>query len=397
MVAIAGIPSSYAAPLRITEVMYNAEGLDVGKEYIELQNIGPGSVSTASISFSEHERAHGILSATVASLAPGDIALIVADPTFFKEHYRTEAAILHAGVFSLNNETSTITLQVNGVVAHAISYTAKDGANGDGTALHIDETNKSTAKTPTPGKTAGIAIAKEEERKKEAQAIPSDPALLLATAPTPVIAGARATFSVTKEETPRYGYWNFGDGTALFGEEVTHTYRYPGTYRLVFEEHHTTERETPQEPAKVQRDITVEHFNVAVLREDENSVVLLQRYPVALEIARWRLVAQETEIIFPSGSFLTPNNPLRIPFKTTADTKEVVWYTAGGGVYPQALQTMPEQKELPPHTMTNMLTLWIALIALLLALSGFSVVLGTKKTSKKPPPVKKRKTAKKKG
>ena len=88
--------------LRITEFMYNAEGADGGKEYVEIINTGPGDITASAIKFSEHGRTRGIRGSAV--LKPGDIAVIVSEPTKFSEHYSSfTGTLLDSANFSLNN------------------------------------------------------------------------------------------------------------------------------------------------------------------------------------------------------------------------------------------------------------------------------------------------------
>ena len=41
--------------LRITEIMYDAEGGDEGKEYVEVKNTGPGTIDMTTVKFFERE------------------------------------------------------------------------------------------------------------------------------------------------------------------------------------------------------------------------------------------------------------------------------------------------------------------------------------------------------
>ena len=86
-------PMVYAAEpmVRITEILYDAEGRDNGKEYVEVVNTGPGEIDMTAVKFFERDdRSTGrtIEQGTGSTvLQPGDIAVIVADPTLFSSNY----------------------------------------------------------------------------------------------------------------------------------------------------------------------------------------------------------------------------------------------------------------------------------------------------------------------
>ena len=106
--------------LRITEIMYNAEGADTGKEYVRISNTGSEDIDTSGLVLSEHGRERRIQSKGI-TLSPGDNAVIVGSPDKFAEHYTYSGTVLDSTNYALNNTGSTLILILNGENLHTIT------------------------------------------------------------------------------------------------------------------------------------------------------------------------------------------------------------------------------------------------------------------------------------
>ena len=353
--------------LRITEFMYDAEGADGGKEYIEIINTGPGDITASAVKFSEHGRTRGIRGSAV--LKPGDIALIVSEPSKFSEHYPSfTGTLLDSANFSLNNTGSTLALLLNGETLHSVTYTKDNGGNGDGSAVHVGGNDSLSAQPPSPGTVRGIAVtasapaatgrtargtgtAPAARTTREAGTVsretgtaptapaesPAHPAARITTDPERVFLASESSF--TAERTGGgtvYGRWNFGDGTSVTGDTVTHAYLHPGTYIISFSEIATTGRRKrsrkPEELIQIREEITVRAPLVSAERIDGVFVRFRNDHPFTLDVSGWRILAPETQFVFPEKSFIPAGKSTAVSFVTPADT-ELFIATRGGGVF----------------------------------------------------------------
>jgi hypothetical protein len=84
------------SPLRVTEIMYHPD--DTGAEFVELLNTGDETVGLAGTEFSEGIR-FDFTDGDVATLAPGEYAVLVNDYDVFTNRYSNWAGIKIAGEF----------------------------------------------------------------------------------------------------------------------------------------------------------------------------------------------------------------------------------------------------------------------------------------------------------
>ena len=364
-----------AQTLRITEILYDAEGADTGKEYIEVVHTGIEPIRVQDIRFSEHGRTHTILSGTAEQLEQGTVALIVANPETFKEHYTTKGVLLHAGVFSLNNETSTITIGTKEGRGHTVSYRTEDGGNGNGNAIHIDKDNRIDEQAPSPGIVRGIPL--QEKQEEEEQKLETK--LRILAKPTPIFFAAETTFAAEYKGEARYGKWNFGDGTATLGRQVTHSYAHPGRYLLSFEEILLGEE---GEIKNIQKEIQVRIPKIFAERIDETTVVVTNEHPEHIEISGWTLVAGTAQFVFPEDSHILPQNRIYIQFSTKENTK-LVWVASEGGIY-VATKEKEETIKSPSLNPQSFITLWLIILTTLMVLATLTLTTKTKIKEKKP-------------
>ena len=152
--------------LRITEIMYDAEGGDTGKEFVEVMNTGSEDIDMTRVKFFERndrpDRPGGSLAQSQGStiLQPGGVAVIVANPTSFLQHYTSfNGVLLDTRNFALLNAGATVSVTIDGRLLHSVTYTTDDGAKGDGTSLHIRQDGDIVADDPSPGVMSGATIA----------------------------------------------------------------------------------------------------------------------------------------------------------------------------------------------------------------------------------------------
>lgn len=321
--------------VRITEFLYNGEGTDAGKEYVEVFNAGPGPIDMTAVVFSEHDRQHTLRSGIGDSvLEPGAVAIIVERPEAFLSQYDFTGTVLDSAGFSLNNTGSILALLYRGTVLHTVSYMKRDGADGNGKSLHVGSDDMLSARSPSPGFVSGISVVRGTDEPDVS--VPDifdtvSEGVLFVTEPAVIFSASDTLFSVRDTGTgdALHGAWNFGDGTQVFGRDVTHAYLYSGTYIISFQEYID---EKPTDRSAVRRRVTVFFPEVAAERVDDSFIRFHNGHPFTLDVSGWKLVSGLSVFVFPPGSFVSPTDSIVVPFATSVGDRILV-ITAGGGQF----------------------------------------------------------------
>ena len=181
---------------------------------------------------------------------------------------------------------------------------------------------------------------------------------------------------------PINGSWNFGDGTAITGTEVSHTYRYPGTYILTV---------TDNKAVSIQIEVPVLTPQLQAVRKDTAAVQVTNNHDFTLNVSGWQLLAGTRIYTFPPRSFILPGKTVTVPFSVPPDAS-LIGVTAGGGVF-SGSEDLPSPAASRGNS-TTVIFLWLGVIAALLLLTLLYVFVGA--TKKERGTEKKRRSAKKK-
>ena len=159
-------PVFAGAQVEITEIMYDLDGSDGGREWIEVQNTSSGPVDLTDRKLFENKTNHGLVALGDAMLAPGTYAVIADNPTKFKNDWPNYQGPLFDSAFALSNTGETLVLRCCGkdpADIHSVTYESDTGARGDGLSLHRSGASFSAAE-PSPG--SGVVANKSKEQPK---------------------------------------------------------------------------------------------------------------------------------------------------------------------------------------------------------------------------------------
>jgi hypothetical protein len=251
------------AQIEITEVMYDLEGSDSGREWIEIYNTTTEDIDLSTWRLFEAETNHKIKSAVEGgptSLPANTYGLLVDNFEKFNLDYPSFSGFVFDSAFSLSNTSETLILRNNELVdIDSMNYLAEWGAKGDGNSLQKNGSNWLPA-LPTPGVSNGDvdeAINLQDDPADE----PQDEIQPQVTTPLPVrtfkiepqvfaaittpldkpIAGAGFFFEGDAwglKEKPLVNeeyHWTFGDGGSAKGQKVLYVYQHPGDYIIVLQ------------------------------------------------------------------------------------------------------------------------------------------------------------------
>lgn len=259
------VPQLLHAQIIISEIMYDLEGADSGREWIEVFNAGSSGVNLTEWKLFEADTNHKITEVQGGtSLGSGAYAVVADNAATFLSDNPGYSGLLFDSAFSLNNSGEPLGIRnKDGEDSDALSYGSDMGAAGDGNSLHRSSTSGTAlaAAAPSPGtgslstdSSLDAPVQSEDDTSDE----DSDTSFVVGKNQTvpfsvepqvhayagedrEVIVGADIELTgraFAKDGTPltdaRF-LWNFGDGVVAEGEAVMHRWNYPGKYILVLD------------------------------------------------------------------------------------------------------------------------------------------------------------------
>lgn len=258
------VPVMTYGQVRITEIMYDPEGSDTKREWIEVFNEGSTAVDLNTYFFFEGNVFHKLVAQGASVLEPGSYAIIVDSIAEVVAEYTGFMGQIFDSAFSLNNTGETISMaNASKVIIDTATYGSDMGASNDGNSLQINggviiaagptfgELNKTESETPIS--------QEDEEDSSDVQTSTSGTTLsgnsshtqqesvstYTAPASFKVGIGRKRTVSINTpieffaqvskaDVKPRFN-WNLGDFTLKKGSKVTHIYEHEGVYEVVLD------------------------------------------------------------------------------------------------------------------------------------------------------------------
>lgn len=242
------------ASVRINEIMYDVEGSDTGREWIEVYNDSAETIDLSKWKLFEANTNHSLTSYQGGNtLQAGDFALIVNDPTKFVLDWPSFSGAIFDSTFSLSNTGESLALKDENLnIIDQASYNSNSGATGDGKSLQLID-NKFIPANPTPGKMNDLIVSTNSSEpvidnsstdKINTQVVSDlNSYKLEIVAPEkvfagmPIIIGLKAEYGGQPVTSGRF-YWNFGNGEtkdSVKNEPLNYTYDIPGDYLIVLD------------------------------------------------------------------------------------------------------------------------------------------------------------------
>lgn len=332
------VSAGYAhASVVINEIMYNLDGTDSKREWIEVHNAGSDSVDLSNWKLFENGTNHGLSPVASGSVPPDGYAVIADDPSGFKGDWPQYQGILFDSSFSLSNSGETLTLRDENLVDQdMVSYTSDEGANGDGNSLQ-KVGSRWVAAPPTPGAanvTVGSSAATSSDSTTTATHATSTedaagysvPGTSSFAVKPDIIAGAGGDRTVVVGAPARfdgqaYGLkripmtsarydWTMGDGGTAYGQHMLYTYLYPGTYAVVLNV--SSGRYAASDK------ITVTAIPATVTIADTKAgpggyVALSNKGDSTVDLSGWSLHADSAFFVFPPDTEILPHSKALFP------------------------------------------------------------------------------------
>ncbi len=331
-----------SAEVVITEIMYDLEGSDSGREWIEVQNTGSEDIDISTWRFREAEVNHKLNVAQGSGVIPAGGYAIIADNTdkFLVDH--SFSGVLFDSSFSLKNTGEELTIKDADLVdIDTVAYDPEIGAKGDGNSLQLSG-GVWVVGSPTPGSGAssggGAEQATEESEvepsrdAEEESSLPSSSSNVSGWPTEPQVlvnAGERMRIAVVGADTEFTGralgiekdpllgiryLWVFGDGGSREGERVLYHYSYPGEYVVMLRASSGKYVGTDRVRVMViPADITISSVGFGV----PSFVELYNQTPYELDLSRWVIKVDESMFSIPRDTIILSGNKIRFSSETT--------------------------------------------------------------------------------
>ncbi len=325
------------ASVMFSEIMYDLEGTDTDREWVEVYNDGSDNVDLSTWKFFEGNTNHSMVPVDGnGTLAANTYAIIADKPDNFRVDWPNYTGLLFDSSFSLNNDPGeTLSLKdENLVVVDTMTYENTAGAQGDGKSLQKINTVWAPA-MPTPGlvNTAGdsgetnpptidgggstTAISK----KVIEPTIPKIQTDII----VPMTVFSRIPFSF-KNKTTGYssealGYgvwtWSFGDGSMREEKSPAsfmYSYEYPGTYVVTLSYKTNQYLLEPDATDRITITVLAPELVISSLLPD-GGIVLKNLSSKEIDLSGWKITRGATLFVFPSSTIFLPNKELIISQK----------------------------------------------------------------------------------
>lgn len=245
------LPIVVNSQIIINEIMYNPDGSDTGREWIEIFNNGSETVNLTGWKLFEANVNHKINPAEEGGsldLPANGFGIIVDNVTKFGENHPSFNGIVFDSAYSLSNTGESLIIRdsdLNDI--DSVTYTSDWGADGDANSLQLVD-NDWLATNPTMGSQNGLVENEDEEENNqneessnqtESNSPTSQQIFADAGNDRNVIVGADSifggkAFGISNEPLQNARYiWSFGDGNSGQGKNILHTYSHPGEYVVV--------------------------------------------------------------------------------------------------------------------------------------------------------------------
>ncbi len=342
LAAILFLPSMAYADVIITEIMYDLEGSDGGREWIEIHNTGSSAVDLTDWWFYEGGN-HGFQNESPVVLSAGAYAIIADTPAkFLSDNLGVSALIIDSSAFSLRNTGDTIAIRnTEKVDVDTVSYVPIDEANGTGASLQL-VSGSWIAATPTPGAVnsssgsggGGTGTSNDDSGNttqttqtgggldRDGFASPDIKRISVDGGPDrTVIAGADVVFLAdgygtdgdTLDGEARY-LWTFGDGATEERKSALHSFAFPGEYVVV------VNVSAGKYNANDYIYVTAEPSALAITDVENGGggyVELHNGSRETLQLSYWLLRTENEHFIFPKNTRIQGGRRVRFPNSIT--------------------------------------------------------------------------------
>jgi hypothetical protein len=319
------LPKLVFSSLIITEIMYDLEGADTSREWIEVKNNSSQEVNLTDFKFFENNINHGISAIDNENISANGYAVIVSSVEKFKADNSSFSGNIFKSSFSLNNTGETLSLKnESGDTVDSVTYSSETGAQGDGKTLSlINDSWIASVKSPGEvNQNSEMTTVEEDNLVVEAEEVQSsdsfgfmfpkkdvDKIIIETNQVDNSMVNVAVKFQASAIDSNNGNlshesfFWNFGDGHTLKGRQVSHAYKYPGRYLVVLE----VESSGFSQFEQMEIDIYENTIKIVDFYSGYSGYTeLLNESEQVVDISSWLISADKSFKSIPENTFILP-------------------------------------------------------------------------------------------
>jgi hypothetical protein len=309
------ISAGLISPLLIFPILVSAEVVQIGFTTLP-QTIGPGEISgtltiqlqdsagspaqaaeTFDIQFVSTSPSGEFLSPTTENPATKTISTGSANKNF---RYRDTAQGAHT--LTINARGRVSGLEVTGEQVIAVSSGSPSASDDN------DASSNQTSASASLNSSAHYGSQSVGAKKSESAFSVGAGRDRIGSVGSPL--EFKADSNLTHRKNTQFR-WNFGDGSEDYGEELNHTYEYPGDYAVVLN------AVTPEGRAVARTNVKIIAPQLEIVFASPQRIEIKNGSKQEISLFGWGLWAQEKSFLFPQDTLLKPNQAISFAGKVT--------------------------------------------------------------------------------
>lgn len=348
------LPLSVFANFEITEIMYDLEGTDTNREWVEVKNTASEPADLSKWFFFSDNSKHALTPQGVSSVPAGGFAVITQNATNFQADWPNYSGLIFDSSWTgFNNETGeTISMKdpaLNEV--SIVTFSSSMGGAGDGNSLQKIGGSWSGA-SPTPG----------TENKSSSSNSGADNTVIIASS-----GSNTSTLSVTSKpketEVPKMttniiskntvfagipfkidsntiGYkkeilkvgtlvWNFGDGMSRNTSEhlpFEYSYQYPGEYVLTLSYFYPNNKVPDATDRMIIKVVEPGVVISSIGKNGDPYIEIENQSNVEVDLSGWVIRGANSYFYIPPGTIILPSKSVRFSSRVTGFSGSDVTY-----------------------------------------------------------------------
>ena len=350
--------STVHAGFEITEIMYDLDGTDTNREWVEVKNTGSDAADLSKWYIFSDNTKHALAPQGESMVQAGAYAVISQNATNFRTDWPNFSGLLFDSSWTgFSNDGESIGLKDPDLnLVSPISFTPSQGGAGNGDSLQ-NVNGSWTGATPTPGaenqgggsggggtggggtgggsgggsspSTSGTTTQVVKKKEIEAARITTN-----IIANNTVFAGI--PFSITNttlgkiKEPIKMGWfvWNFGDGqtrSEYVHKPFEYVYQYPGEYVMTLSFYSVNQSIPPDATDRLTIKVLPSQIYISSVGKSGDSFIELENKSSAeVDLSRFVLNGSIHTFYIPQGTIILPNQKLVFSGRVTRFTNDDV-------------------------------------------------------------------------
>lgn len=327
--------STVRAQVLITEIMYDAEGSDADREWVEVWNGGSNSIEAESIKFFENDTNHNLtLFKGDKNIAAGAVFIIAEDASRFAADYPSVPAAIFDSSFSLSNTGERLVIKRDDLILDEVTYSSASGAAGSGKSLQRADSGW-VESSPSPGVYVSFSAPPPPPNSSVSTSTPPTPP----PPPAPFVSARDSTIKTMIERFEAVGMagaslifsgkvlgkegklidnarlvWSFGDGGSEEGRSVMYVYHFPGEYMVILEGAVLEESASDRVRIKViPPALKISDFKSG----EEGFVEITNSSEYELSLGSWMLKSGAATYSVPKNTVILPKSSIKFSSRVT--------------------------------------------------------------------------------